>query len=57
MLIDKNYQYALVGSSSDSYLWILSRTPKLTNDVRDLILKEAWRRGYDTSKLIWVTHE
>ncbi len=57
MLIDKNYQYALVGSSSDSYLWILARTPKLTNDVKALILKEAKRRGYDTSKLIWVKHE
>ncbi len=57
MLIDKNYQYALVGSSSDSYLWILSRTPKLTNDVKALILKEAKRRGYETSKLIWVKHE
>ncbi|MCR5180026.1 MAG: lipocalin family protein [Bacteroidaceae bacterium] len=54
MFVDKNYQYALVGSSSDSYLWILSRKPKLTNEVKNLILKEAKRRGYDTSKLIWV---
>jgi len=57
MLVDKNYQYALVGSSSDSYLWVLSRTPKLTAEVKNLILKEAKRRGYDTSKLIWVKQE
>ena len=27
--LDDNYQYAVIGSSSDKYLWILSRTPKL----------------------------
>ncbi len=54
MLLDDNYQYALVGSGSDDYLWILSRTPQITNEVKDRILTEAQRRGYDTSKLIWV---
>ena len=44
MLIDKDYQYALIGSGSDSYLWILSRTPKLTENVKSLILKEVKRR-------------
>ena len=56
LLIDKNYQYALIGSSSDSYLWILSRKPQLSKDTKELILKEAQRRGYDTDKLIWVKH-
>lgn len=56
LLVDKDYQYALIGSSSDSYLWILSRKPQLTNQARQLILKEAQRRGYDTGKLIWVKH-
>lgn len=56
LLVDKDYQYALVGSSSDSYLWILSRKPQLTKDAKELILKEARRRGYDTSKLIWIKH-
>lgn len=54
LLLDPEYQYALVGSSSAKYLWILSRTPQLTDDVRDLILAEATRRGYDVSALIWV---
>ncbi len=54
MLLDSAYQYALIGSGSDDYLWILSRTPKLTDDVKTTILTEAKRRGYDTEKLIWV---
>ncbi len=56
LLVDKDYQYALVGSGSDSYLWILSRKPQLSKEPKALILKEIKRRGYDTSKLIWVKH-
>lgn len=55
MLLDKNYQYALIGSGSSDYLWILSRSPQITDEIRNLILAEAQQRGYDTSKLIWVT--
>ena len=54
MMLDKEYQYALVGSKTDKYLWILSRTPKLDEATQSLILAEADRRGYDTNKLIWV---
>lgn len=49
-----NYSYALIGSSSDKYLWILSRTPQLPEITKKLLLEKAEKRGYDTSKLIWV---
>ena len=52
--LDKNYQWVLIGSSSDKYLWILSRTPKLEQETLYYILKKASERGYDTDKLIWV---
>ena len=54
MLLDDDYQYALVGSGSDDYLWILSRTPEIPDDAKSRILAESQRRGYDTDKLIWV---
>lgn len=54
MLLDPDYQYVLVGGSNDKYLWILSRTPQLQDDVRQKLLDEATRRGYDVEKLIWV---
>lgn len=54
MLIDSAYQYALIGSGSDEYLWILSRTPQLSDSTKAMILSEAQRRGYDTKQLIWV---
>ena len=55
MMIDHDYQYALIGGSTDDYLWILSRTPKLLDDVRKRVLNEVQKRRYDTSKLYWVT--
>ncbi|MBR1667026.1 MAG: lipocalin family protein [Bacteroidaceae bacterium] len=57
MLFDADYRYMLIGSGSDTYLWILSRTPQLSDSDRTTILTEAQRRGYDTTKLIWVKQD
>lgn len=54
LYIDSDYQYALVGSKSEDYLWLLSRNPQLTEDQKSILLMEAHNRGYDTSNLIWV---
>lgn len=52
--IAPDYSYVLVSSSSDKYLWIMSRTPSLPRPVLDSLLAKLRRRGYDTSKLIFV---
>ena len=57
LMIDDDYCLALVGSSSDKYLWILSRSPQIPQKAVDMVLSEASRRGYDTSRLIWVNQE
>lgn len=54
MMVDEDYQISLVGSKSENYLWILSRTPEADPELLQMVLDEAERRGYDTSKLIWV---
>ena len=54
LALDKNYEWALIGSKSPKYLWILARTPKLPEVVLNEILTEASDRGYDVSKLIMV---
>lgn len=54
MLIDKDYTRALVGSGSADYLWLLSRSPELSETAKSELLAEARRRGYDTDQLIWV---
>lgn len=52
-----DYSYSVVGSSSPKYLWILSRTPQLAPEVRSKIVKNLQKRGYDTTKLIWVEQQ
>ena len=54
LALGDNYEWALVGSKSPKYLWILAREPKLPQSVMDDILAIAQKRGYDTSKLIIV---
>ena len=55
--LSPDYRFALIGSKTDNYLWILCRTPQMMQDEIDYLLKSAQSRGYDTSKLIWVEHE
>ena len=52
--LDKNYQWAIVGSRSDKYLWILNRTPQIDDNLYDTLLSNLETRGYDVSKLIKV---
>lgn len=54
MMLSDDYSYALVGSKSKNYLWILSRSITVPNDVRKQILDEAGRRGYDVENLMWM---
>jgi apolipoprotein D and lipocalin family protein len=53
-LDEENYQWALVGSSSPDYLWILSRTPHLPEELYNMIVGKAAARGYDIQKIIKV---
>lgn len=53
-LDQENYNYALIGSSTDKYLWILSRTPQLPEDIKKKLVTAAERRGYDTNRLQWI---
>lgn len=52
-----DYSYVLVGSSSDKYLWIMSRTPTLPQATLNRLLQQLQKRGYDTSRLIFVKQD
>jgi apolipoprotein D and lipocalin family protein len=55
-LDQENYQYALVSGPDQSYLWILARSPDMNKELRDRLVAAAAKRGFDTSKLIFVDH-
>ena len=52
--IDPGYQWALIGSKSDKFLWILSRTPQMDDETYNMIQENARRLGYDLTKLYKV---
>lgn len=54
--IDENYRYALIAGKNLEYLWILSRTKNIPEEIKLNYLQIAKDIGYDTSKLVWVTH-
>jgi len=52
--LDENYQYVMIGSSSDKYFWILCRTPQMAPEVYEMLLEKARKRGYNLDKLYKV---
>ena len=53
----ENYQYSLVCGPDTSYLWILSRSPEMKADLKNILIAKAAALGFDTSKLLYVSHE
>ena len=57
LAIGPDYEWALVGAGrSTRYLWLLSRQPELSESVKNEMLQEATRRGYDIHKLLFIDH-
>lgn len=52
--IDPDYRYVLVGGKKHKYLWILSRTPTLPQDVTQRLIDKAKQMGFETSKLLFT---
>lgn len=57
LYIDPEYRYLLVGSSSDKYLWIMSREKSLAKETLNQLLDKLRVRGYDTDKLLFVAQD
>ena len=53
----ESYDYAFVSGPDTSYLWLLSRTPKLQQEIIEKFKRISKELGFDTSKLIFVNHD
>lgn len=49
--LDKDYQYVMIGSSTNKYFWILCRTPQMDEASYNMLLEKARKRGYNLGKL------
>lgn len=55
--LDKeNYQYAFV-TGSKNLLWLLSRVPHVSEDIKEKFFDTAREFGYNTEELIFVNQE
>ena len=50
--LGEQYEYAVVGHPDRTYLWILSRTPKIEPELYAHIIARLKQQGYDPSKLL-----
>lgn len=46
-----DYSYAVVGHPNRKYLWILSRTAKMDEDIYQQIIARTKEKGFDISKI------
>ncbi len=50
----EDYSLALVGEPEGRYLWILSRTPTISDEARHMAVNDLRRMGYYTDELYWT---
>jgi len=53
----KDYRYAFVSGPDESYLWLLARSPTVSEALRARFVQQAQALGFDTDRLIFVDHQ
>ena len=53
--LGEDYEYAVIGEPNRKYLWILSRTPQMSEERYQIIIGNLATKGYDAAKLVRVT--
>ena len=56
-LDQENYQYAFVSGYNTSYLWLLSKTPTVSEDVKERFVEKSKELGFDTNALIFTEQD
>jgi apolipoprotein D and lipocalin family protein len=52
-----NYEYSVVGEPGRKFLWILSRTPQMSDEQYRAITSRLQEKGYDATKLVRVQQQ
>ena len=47
-----DYSYAVIGEPTREYLWVLSRSPEMPEDLLNAVLERVKEQGYDLSSLV-----
>lgn len=52
--LDPDYQYAFVAGNTTNYLWLLARTPAISDELKTHFLQRAKSLGFPVDELIFV---
>jgi apolipoprotein D and lipocalin family protein len=55
-LDQQDYQYAFVAGNTTNYLWLLARTPEVSDDLMNQFRSSAEELGFNLEDLILVKH-
>jgi apolipoprotein D and lipocalin family protein len=53
----EDYQYAFVSGPNESYLWLLARTPTVSDALLNKFAENARQKGFNPDNLIYVSHK
>lgn len=53
-LDEADYEYAFVSGYNRDYLWLLARSPQVSDDLKQRFLERVSELGFDTGELIFV---
>lgn len=56
-LDQNNYEYAWVSGHNTDYLWLLARSPQVSDELLEAFRLRAGQLGFDTDGLIYVSHD
>lgn len=57
VMMEPDYETALVFGENHDYLWILSREKTISKDVKQKYLNYAQEKGYNTANITWTIHD
>ncbi|MGM0564520.1 MAG: lipocalin family protein [Pseudomonadota bacterium] len=49
--LDEDYQHTIIGRSKRDYIWIMARTPQVSDDTYQTMIQRAEELGYDTEQI------
>jgi apolipoprotein D and lipocalin family protein len=55
--LTQDYSLTVIGRNKRDYVWIMARTPQISDDNYQQLVQELSRQGYDISKLRITPHK
>lgn len=52
--VDEDYQQTIIARSARDYVWLMARSPKISDDQYNSLVKRIQEMGYDTQKLVKI---